>query len=758
MNSSSFNFDEDQNYTKSLIRKYLRHKRSYLLSFIACLVLAYLYIRVAQPLYRIQSSILVKGEEAGSTLSLNISELDMLTDMQSIENEIQIIRSNTVLRNVIDVLKLNISYYQKGENDFFYSAIHNDPPVKLLLVESSEELEATPLEIRLEQQGDFTLLNDNSRHSFNEMIRYQGARFSISRSPCMDTICIRDLKINVQHPAVTAEQINKSLNISAPSKNASLLYLTLLHPSKEKGSLLLQTIVNEYNKTNILTKRIETDTLQDIIRARLQLLSSQLNDFEDQEQDFKIRRQITNLGEDAKILLERSKDVEQNIYTANLQLEILKKLEHHIAVAENTVSPPNLGTNDPVLIEMVARFNELQLKKAEMVTLTGQKNVTLKSLDEKIQVEKDGIMKNLAIQLRSVQANIASLQVIKKTVDEKIGSIPILERRLLTIFREKSVRENIYIFLLQKMEEASLSNVDAIYRLRVIDQAYSSVEPVQPNKIIVLASTCFLALLIPTIFINLKSTVDDKVNSKAAIASRISSPIIGEITRMKKFHFSAFLSRSRITIEQFRLLRTRVERIMPGQSRAKKILVTSSTTGEGKSFVSTNLATSFAANKRKTLLIDLDLRNPDIARHLDVQHSNFLNSYLKGEITNLQDIIVQHKTWEDLYILPGTKPLEMIPELPMAKLEEIFRYCDDHFDYIIINTPPFVIISDALQLERFSDATLFVVRQNYTEVRYLELLNASLKKKEFRNLQVVVNDVLIDELYGGEIFKGEYFN
>ncbi len=748
--------EEDKNYTRSLISKYLNHKKLYIITFVILLTAGLFYLWIATPLYRIQSSIIVKNEAAGNTLSLNDSRFDVVTNSQSIENEIQIIRSNAVINNTVDKLNLNIGYYEKDPGGIFYTPLFGDFPFFFELIKISKGLEKESLKFKVVNGSSFQLLNNREVFLYNQVINYNGGSFKLIKE-LSHSVDNKIYKINVSSLENATESIKKVLSVSAPTKNASMLFLDMLYPSREKGVVILKTIVQEYNRLNIINKREQTDTLQNIIKNRINLLSQQLDDFQNHEQQFKINKQITNLAEDSKILLEKAKENDESVYQANLQLEILSALEKYISNSNNTVAPPYQGINERVLIDIVDRYNQLQLERKNLLIGAGSSHPLVANLDEQIAAQKKTIYTNINIQKSVVRDNLSKLNITKQALNNKISSIPVNERELLTITREKTVRENIYIFLLQKIEEASLNNVEALWKFRIIDNAFSSVEPVKPNKIIVFSTALFLGLLIPTVIINYKSAVNNKVTSQTIIKSKFSNNVIAEITRMRNFKYVLYQDIDPLTVEQFRLMRTRLERMLSKVNSSKKILVTSSTGGEGKVFVSINLAISHALNQRKTLLIDFDLRNPHIALNMNLPDNKSLNTYFEHEDARFDEIIVQNETWPYLYTLTSTKTNTKLHELPIKKLEDLFSYFNEKFEFIIINTPPSVVISDALQLEKFADINLFVIRHNYTDSRYLAPLNNTLNNNEFRNLYIVYNDVLADEIYGNDILKGEYF-
>lgn len=260
-------------------------------------------------------------------------------------------------------------------------------PFFFRLIKISEKLVEESLKFTVVSSNSFQLINNGKIYLFDQLIIYNGGSFKLKKALFNSTNKIYKVKVNSLEN--TTESIKKSLNVSAPTKNSSMLFLNILYPSREKGVVILETIVEEYNRLNILEKRNETDTLENIIKNRLSLLSGQLDNFEDDEQQFKTNKQITNLAEDAKILLEKAKENDQSVYQANLQLEILNGLEQHINNSDNTVAPPNLGTNDPVLIEIVGRYNQLQLKRKELSIATGSSNPLMINLDEQIASEKN---------------------------------------------------------------------------------------------------------------------------------------------------------------------------------------------------------------------------------------------------------------------------------------------------------------------------------------------------------------------------------
>jgi tyrosine-protein kinase Etk/Wzc len=753
MSYSDYDIKNDELNLRSILSKYFKHAWIYLLTAALFIGFAVLYLWWKTPLYEIQARLVIKDEKKGEGTSTTIKELDFLDEQKIVDNEAEIVKSENIIRKVVQKLQLNIAYYSET-GSLRNTPYHFRQPVIVDLIEAPQA--SAQLSIRTTGELNYTLEGDAVPHRYGDTVNFGGLSFVVRPSRNFSANQSKVL-VKVETLSSTTQKLKSDLTVTAPSKNSSILNLRMLHPSTGKGRLILQEIINEYAASNNDEKKLQADSITRIIDERLAFISRQLSSFEQQAEAYKRTNGITDITNDSRLLLGQVESTDTKISAAQIQLNVLTGLETYVTTASGGLAPPQTESTDPVLIGMINRLSTLEMEKETMMKTVGEGNPLLEGKRSQIANLRKAIIENIGLQKSNLKGTIRQLSSEKSAILSDISLVPANERNLLEIIREKSIRENIYTFLLQKREEASITNASVFSKMRVIDAPYSSATPVKPNKLVVVLSALLLSLIVPTFIINIRRGWNNTVSDRNRLISSFDGVPLAEIGHISKFNYNVFSSPSpNVALEQFRRLRATIVKTYPG-NECRSILVTSSTASEGKSFTSLNLAMSFASNGYKTLMMDLDLRNPRLHSIIDTTGHGTINDLIRGNETDLSKIIVQHPDFSDLYLLPASKAGNDAFELQGKMLDELFRYLKSEYDFIVMNTPPYRLFSDALQLEKFADVNVFVLRYGFTRRSNVVYLQEALRRKEFKNPMIVLNDIPLQELYEKQLYKGEYF-
>ena len=727
------------------IRKYSRYKLFFIVSIVAALLLAAAYLYWKIPLYRIQSSLVIKDEKKGEAVSLTVKELDFLDEQKIVDNEAEIIRSETNIKKVVHAMKLNIGYYEK-ENVVRQRPLYADCPVDVVVVTKGNELYTTPIDLAIEKNDGFTM--NGSFYKFDDTISiHADSRIILIRKQSIGKPI--KLKISIADPDQTTQELRAALTASAASKNSSVLYVSMLYPSRERGAEILKHIISEYDKANVLEKKMQTDSIVTLIEARLALIGEQVRDLENKEKNVKSNQGITFLSDDARSYLDRAKDYDKEYTEAQIQLDNIRKVDEYLTNNTTTISPPNSSLNDPVLTNMVTSLNQLELQKQALLKKSGPQHPTVLAVSKQIDDIKRSLGDNIRLQRSSLEKRIDMLQKGQSRVSADISRVPINERNLLELMREKSIRENIYSYLLQKREEAALSDAAVFSKMRIIDEPFSSIKPVKPKKVVVFGAALLLGLLFPIAFITIRNNSHAKIQA-ISLNTVLPYPVLGYIPALKKFNYTIFTTPNSIVTEQFRWIRTTLEKQHP-----KVIMITSLRQNDGKSFVSLNLAASFASTGKKTLLVDFDLRKTKLSSIFALPKGNeFFQQLSSGNFIpeNLSHAVGERS---NLFIIANDEAIENSTALlDNADLNGFFNSVRKSFDYIIINTPPFTYFTDAYKLESFSDINIFVIRDRTPARQQISKLSTVIDENNIKPPLIVYNDVPMKELFAKSQLKG----
>jgi capsular exopolysaccharide synthesis family protein len=416
----------------------------------------------------------------------------------------------------------------------------------------------------------------------------------------------------------------------------------------------------------------------------------------------------------------------------------------------------NLGLEEPSLLSQIQEFNNLQLQRETLLKTTTRANPMLVDIETAIEKLRINILQNMKNIRSAQQMAFNNLLQKNKTAGNEISQIPAKEKQLLDITRRQKILEELYSFLLQKKLETSISSASTISNVKVIEPAMPTGVLVKPNKSSIYMIALFMGLLIPGAIIVLMEYLNDKVKSRDDIERNTSSPILGEVGHSEE-KTSLVVSRTsrKFIAEQFRIIRTNLQYVLPKQDKVV-ILVTSSTSGEGKSFISTNVGAVMALAGKRTAIIEFDIRKPKIMTSLNLPKKTGITNYIIGK-SSLEELMVPVPGYENLFVIPcGPVPPNPSELLLDNRLEEMMTRLKEEFDILIIDTAPVGLVSDTIMLGKYADVSLYVVRHNYTFKKQLTLLNEIYTNKRLPRLSIIINDIKAQSAYGRYFGYGGY--
>lgn len=738
---------------RAYLAPYLRNWPWYLLSLALALAAAYVYLLFKQPVYRIQATLMLQDEKRGSEQTSPLKELETYSPKKVIENELEVLRSATLMRQVVDELHLDVRYFRKTQ--FGKRELYAEVPVTLLVESGNPALYRDPLELTF--PSDRAVRINGRVYPLNERIQTPyGTLRILTRQPIEPFT--EPLLAQVMTPAAAANFYRSGLKTEPTSKTSTVVQLTLEDASPQKGEAILNQLIQAYNEASITDKnKVASNTLR-FVEDRLRIVSGELAAVEKNVERYKSSRGITDLSSQAQTFLQTAQQNDAELNQVGIKLAVLNDLQKFVSTqsTKRGSTPATVGLDDPVLLGQIEKLSQLELQRDNLTETTSDQNPMLVSLDNQIRATRTNIGQNIQSMKTMLTSSQQQYAAKNQRLEGMIRSIPQQERTLMDITRQQSIKNNLYNYLLQKREEMAVSFATTLSDARTIDAAQSSDGPVKPVGAVMYALFGLMGLLVPTGLIAGTGLLNTRVTRRVDVEDVTQVPILGEV--MHKRHRDVLVvgphNRS-VIAEQIRTIRTNLQIGKHQTDDSQVVLFTSSISGEGKSFVSLNLGASLAMLKQPTVILEMDLRMPRLHQVFDLDNSVGISSYLNGEAT-LLDILRPVPGYPNYYIIPsGPLPPDPSELLSGRPLQQLISELRDQFRYIIVDAPPIGIVTDAQVIAPLADSTLFVVRHGVTPKQSLKILDTLHREERFPNLRIILNSVGGSESYH---FNSRYKN
>lgn len=752
-NTPVFNTQESANDQKEQLRRVWFRVIPYLPVIVIAILLggvfSFFYLRYATKTFASKARLIVNDDSQQKSSNLiEIMKLDTRNLSTETEREMEILRSKDLLRKLISRLQLNVQYNQKGfvKTGQFYKNI----PVSLELQQ--------PDSIKSTFSGEVAIVNN--------AIQYNGKLFPADSFVESEMGKVRwhinkEYKsgmenkwfVTVQPVASTVSKVKSSLSIQPISKQSSILELTYFDVIPERGEIILNNLVNLYGTTSVDYKsRISANTLN-FLDERLRLVSEELSGVEKNLQDFKTTQGIVDLSAEGTLFLGQIKEADNKIAELDVQMDVLDKIENYVTRRNNSNSsiPATLGTSDPILTNLLNQLYQAEFELEKTKQTSGSKNPQIEVYEEAIRKLKPSIISSISNLKMGIETGRKRVRADNSKLTSTVNKIPVKERLLLDISRQQGIKNAIYTFLLQKREEAAISAAAILPNYRVIEKPESAgmVSPV-PTKIYSLG--IIISLILAILFVYFKEFLNSRLLFRNQIEERVNIPVIAELSLQPLESGNPVVvsmdNRSLIG-EQIRELRTNLTYITSvTNEKSKVILITSSIPGEGKSFVAINTSVSLCLAGSKVVLLEFDLRKPKISKELGILREPGLSNYLINRATE-SEIIKKHPTIANFSIIPsGPIPPNPAELISGQRLGELMDYLKEHFDYIIMDSPPVSAVTDAKILAAFAHTTLYIVRYDYTKSNFLELIKDINQKSILPSMNIVFNGIKLNKILG----------
>ena len=734
---------EDDNLFQEVVKKYLPYWPLFGILLLLGGICAFVYMRYATPVYEATATMLIKDEKKGVDDSKLLESLDLFGQKKIVENEIEIIHSRALAKEVVRNMFLYAPVFSEGR--FRNSSAYEMSPI-LVEEQNPEALkeEVKKIYFTYDDQAKTVTINDR-KYPLNtwEQTPWGTLRFHANPYKVRDNAG-RAFFFSLLDVKKTTRALLNRLDAKASTKQSSIIYLSFQDEEEKRGEAILNNLISEYNKAAIEDKNLLAKNTLQFVNDRLNYVVSELDSVENALQRFKSRNKIVDLSSQGKIFLDNVGENDLKISEMNMQMAVLDQVESYVQNKSNKgiMVPSTLGVSDPALSQLLQRLYDAETQYDRLKQTTAENNPMLVSLQEQIDKLRPAIQEQIQNQRRSLQVSRSEISRTNNQFSSVLSSLPVKERELLEISRQQAIKNNIYTFLLQKREETALSYASTVADSRVIDKAESSGQ-VGPNGKLVYLIAIFASLIIAVGFVAIKDALNRTISSRVEIERATATPILSEVARDNSKNSIVIAEGKRTLIaEQFRHLRTSLG-YLGINSRKKRILITSTISGEGKSFVTANLGVSLALMGKKVVVLELDMRKPKLSAVFGIQHERGggISSFLIGS-KEAEDIVLPTELNSNLFIIPaGPVPPNPSELITNGKIEELFSYLEKIFDYIVIDTAPVLPVTDACLLSPMCDATLYIVRQGHTPKIYIKKFEEQSKIKALKNVAIVFNGV-----------------
>ena len=771
---NSKNIQDDQFSIKNEFEKYYSHWKWFLLSIFSFLILALIYLKFVNPIFKSTITVLIKDSTEGRGLSelAAFEDIGVNAGNNDIDDEIDIIKSKTLITKVIKELNLNVIQFSK--DGLRNKDLYKYSPVEINFdwnnnIPEDQHVDLCGFKIEIESKDTFllhNLIDDTVKsYKYGSEIHLSEGNLIINKSKLFNVNLkleqqIREIELIVVPINVYIEIMQDKIIAQKKGDRSSIIDISIKLSNKYKARDVLNRLVKLYNQEAIDDKNILSKNTVNFITERLRIISEELDSVESKKAIFKKGNKITNIKAESEIFVGNISDSEKKILTIETQIDLTNSMIEYLSKPnkDSDILPPNIGLSNPSINELINQYNQLVLGRDRLLSSSTQLNPLVVDLNSEIINLKGNLLQALITQKNNFLITKRDYNNEKLKINSKIRSIPAIEKDFRGIERQQQIKESLYLFLLKKREETSISMSVTSPVAKVIDNAYTSVNPISPRKKIILLIAFLLGAFVPFGVIYLKDTLDNKIHSKSDVELVVEGiPVLSELPRIKRNQRDVIGRNDRSSLgESFRILTTNLDYFSKGKhidGRALNVFVTSTIKGEGKTFVSYNLCLSLAEAGNKILIIGADIRNPQLHRfeQPEVKKAKGLAEFLYDDSVTIDEVItnVNHNGTNVDVVFSGRIPPNPTELLNNGRLQELVESVGAEYDIIIVDTAPTMLVTDTLLISKIADITLYVTRAGFTDTRLLQYPMQLKEENKLNGLAFVINDVKENNLgYG----------
>ena len=769
---------EEQINIQEILFRYLIHWPWFVVSVIVCVALAWGYLRLTTPIYNISATVLIKDEKKGGGANMS-SEMEKMglngfvSSSSNIENEIEVLKSRTLAREVVSSLGLFVTYID--EDKFPNKELYRTSPVLVSLTSQEADYLPQAMEVGMSLQptGSIDVQIRVGKKEYQKHFEKLPAVFPTDEGTVAffsnnDTLSSvrpesvtkeRHIAAYINRPFSVAKGYAGSLSITPTSKATSVVTVSLRNSNTQRGKDYIDKLLEVYNINANNAKNEVAQKTAEFIDERIGIISKELGSTERDLENFKRSAGITDLTSEAQIALTGNAEYEKKRVENQTQINLVMDLKKYLQGSEYEVLPANVGLQDAGVAGAIDRYNEMVAERNRLLRTSTESNPAIVNLNASIRAMRGNIQTTLDATLKGLEITRADLAREASRYSRRISDAPTQERQFVSIARQQEIKSGLYLMLLQKREENAIVLAAIANNAKIIDEAQADGAPISPKRMTIYLAALVFGIGIPVGIIYLIGLTKFKIEGRADVEKLTSLPVIGDVPLAdeKTGSIAVFENQNNLMSETFRNVRTNLQFMLENDKNV--ILVTSTISGEGKSFISANLAISLSLLGKKVVIVGLDIRKPGLNKVFNISKKEHgITQFLTNPTINLMDLVQPSDINRNLYILPGgTVPPNPTELLARDGLEKAVETLKKNFDYVILDTAPVGMVTDTLLIGRVADLSVYVCRADYTRKAEFTLINELAENNKLPNLCIAINGLnLQKKKYGYYYGYGKY--
>jgi tyrosine-protein kinase Etk/Wzc len=766
---------------KTVLTKYIYHWPLFVLCLLLAMAGAYFYLQNATPSYEVSATILVKDEKKSPQDKAALPELEQSSSPKNAESEIEILRSKNLVSQVVNNLQLWTTY--KVKQGLKTKDLYEIAPFKFILLKKGV-LNDDKLDVLIKDKNHFEIENLSGQKqtiAFNQSFTNAIGTWLLKPTGLLNQYIGSTITVSLNEPETVSNNYLKELDAHLLDKLAPTIGLFITDEVPQRGKDFLNSLITAYNQAASNEQKRTTKSTIDFIDRRLASLTGELSSAEKQVEGYRSSQGLTDINSQAKVYLENTQANDSKLNEVNVQLNVIAGIERYVnSSSNNSNAPATIGITDPALNSLIEKLSELQLKKSALLATTPENNPLFEPLNKQIALTKASIRETVSGVKSSLLNSKRELQSVNNKTESSIKDIPVQERQFVGMKRQQSIKENLYVYLLQKREELSLSYASTFVDARIVDKANIG-DKKWPKPSLVAAIALLLGIGVPFMIIYFRQSFNNKITGRKDIETALDTPILAELsyTELDK-EVIVVSNKHHLVGEQFRSLRTNLNYLHQTtktntadvqlqrqytdheimEPKGRVTMLTSSVSKEGKSFVSTNLAATLAASGKKTVILEMDLRKPKVTGifNLPSNHPG-ISEYLSNGNLAVDSIIQHTSNYVNLDVIGTgqipTDPSELLEKDALSTLINELRHL---YDDIIIDTAPLHLVTDAMIIAKQADVCLYIIRQGFTGIEELDFLKGVTEVEYLPKLNIVFNGIKKSQYGYGYNYDSSYYN
>lgn len=730
-----------------------------ILSVAVCGALAVLYLAWTPKQYVRTASVLIKDDSKGGGLTemAAFDDLNLFNTTRNVDNEVLVFKSRRLMKEVARRLHLDVSYTVK--EGLRSVELYTQSPVRLSFPEVEEaqmfSLKVTPISpqevlltdfVKETEEGDEVSVDETIKAALNDTVSTPVGKVVVTPT-FYYTEEYFDKKCPVEKSDLekVAFDYQESLQAALASKTATIINLTLKDVSITRAEDIINTLIAVYNEDAINDKNQIAVNTSNFINERLIIIEKELGNVDADIEAYKRENQLTDIVSETGMYLQTTSQYDKEELSLENQVSLVKYIKEYLTDPRkgSDLIPANTGISDINVENQISEYNEMLLKRDKLISNSSDRNPVVMDLNNSLMAMKQTIIRSVDNLIVGLNIKIRNVRERGEQTTRRISAVPSQQKYVLSVERQQKIKEELYLYLLNKREENELTQAITESNARIIDPASGSEDPVAPKTLVILAVSVLLGCALPTGFIWMTTTMDTKVRNRKDVVDGVSIPFLGEIPAREKKDKNEIVVRenSRDSIsEAFRIIRTNMDFMRVKSRDLKVVMFTSFNPGAGKTFVSVNLAVSIALTHKKVILLDLDIRKGTLGKHLHHAGKIGITHYLSGKTDQIDDIIYKGEVDGILDVVyAGPMPPNPAELLLSDRLDGLIKELRLQYDYIIIDNVPAGVVADAAIVNRLADLTIYVIRAGIMDRRQLPDLEAMYKEDKFHNMSVILN-------------------